>query len=208
MKSIIYPGTFDPITHGHTNLIERASRMFDKVILAIAQTTVSSIWNTTASMLSHDIYGQLFKPDATSDQVLRIGRWSTVFIAAFSFLVSLWLTQVLSGLYLAIIFRLCLNFTIWAGFLWFGANRASAWVSMAIGLFLGLYFAATIPGNGWITYMNLAGNGSLILGVIIIALAVKPSEDEERERVKFFNKVGAPFFGRRRYLRSRERLES
>jgi pantetheine-phosphate adenylyltransferase len=32
----IYPGTFDPITHGHTDLIQRAARLFDKVIVAVA----------------------------------------------------------------------------------------------------------------------------------------------------------------------------
>lgn len=32
----IYPGTFDPITNGHTDLIQRACRLFDKVIVAIA----------------------------------------------------------------------------------------------------------------------------------------------------------------------------
>ena len=32
----IYPGTFDPITHGHTDLIHRASRLFDRVIVAVA----------------------------------------------------------------------------------------------------------------------------------------------------------------------------
>ncbi len=32
----IYPGTFDPITFGHIDLIERASRMFDRLIVAIA----------------------------------------------------------------------------------------------------------------------------------------------------------------------------
>lgn len=31
----IYPGTFDPITHGHTDLIERASHLFDQVIVAV-----------------------------------------------------------------------------------------------------------------------------------------------------------------------------
>ena len=31
MKTIVYPGTFDPITNGHIDLIERASRLFDKV---------------------------------------------------------------------------------------------------------------------------------------------------------------------------------
>ena len=32
----VYPGTFDPITNGHADLIERAARMFDEVIVAIA----------------------------------------------------------------------------------------------------------------------------------------------------------------------------
>ncbi len=32
----VYPGTFDPITNGHTDLIERASRLFDEVLVAIA----------------------------------------------------------------------------------------------------------------------------------------------------------------------------
>ncbi len=36
MKTIVYPGTFDPITNGHIDLIERASRLFDKVIVGIA----------------------------------------------------------------------------------------------------------------------------------------------------------------------------
>lgn len=37
MKGIaIYPGTFDPITHGHTDLVQRARPLFDKVIVAIA----------------------------------------------------------------------------------------------------------------------------------------------------------------------------
>lgn len=34
--SVIYPGTFDPITNGHVDLTERASRLFDRVIVAIA----------------------------------------------------------------------------------------------------------------------------------------------------------------------------
>jgi len=38
MKTIaIYPGSFDPITNGHVDLIHRACKLFDKVIIAIAQ---------------------------------------------------------------------------------------------------------------------------------------------------------------------------
>ncbi len=32
----VYPGTFDPVTNGHSDLVARASRLFDKVIVAIA----------------------------------------------------------------------------------------------------------------------------------------------------------------------------
>ena len=36
MNNIIYPGTFDPVTLGHSNLIERAAFLFDHVIVAVA----------------------------------------------------------------------------------------------------------------------------------------------------------------------------
>ena len=35
-KEVLYPGTFDPLTNGHLDLIERASKMFDEVIIAVA----------------------------------------------------------------------------------------------------------------------------------------------------------------------------
>ncbi len=36
MNTVIYPGTFNPITNGHIDLVERASKLFGKVVLAIA----------------------------------------------------------------------------------------------------------------------------------------------------------------------------
>jgi pantetheine-phosphate adenylyltransferase len=35
----IYPGTFDPITNGHTDIVLRATRLFDRVIVAVAEST-------------------------------------------------------------------------------------------------------------------------------------------------------------------------
>jgi len=35
-KIAVYPGSFDPITNGHVNLIERAMEVFDKLIVAVA----------------------------------------------------------------------------------------------------------------------------------------------------------------------------
>jgi pantetheine-phosphate adenylyltransferase len=39
MKIAIYPGSFDPITNGHIDILERAMKLFDKVIIAIAKNT-------------------------------------------------------------------------------------------------------------------------------------------------------------------------
>jgi len=36
MKTVLYPGSFDPLTNGHLDLIERAVRLFDQVIVAVA----------------------------------------------------------------------------------------------------------------------------------------------------------------------------
>lgn len=35
MKRCVYPGSFDPITNGHLDIIERASRLFDEVVVAV-----------------------------------------------------------------------------------------------------------------------------------------------------------------------------
>src|SRR5438445_3762771 len=36
MRTVIYPGSFDPLTNGHLDVIERAAKLFDRVIVAIA----------------------------------------------------------------------------------------------------------------------------------------------------------------------------
>jgi pantetheine-phosphate adenylyltransferase len=37
MKTAVYPGSFDPITNGHMDIIKRASRIFDKLIVAVVR---------------------------------------------------------------------------------------------------------------------------------------------------------------------------
>lgn len=37
MKRAIYPGSFDPVTNGHFDVVERAVKLFDEVIVAVAQ---------------------------------------------------------------------------------------------------------------------------------------------------------------------------
>ncbi len=37
MKVAVYPGSFDPITLGHLDVLERASRLFERILLAVAK---------------------------------------------------------------------------------------------------------------------------------------------------------------------------
>src|SRR5260221_2107433 len=37
MRTVIYPGSFDPFTNGHLDLVERAAKLFDRVIVAVAR---------------------------------------------------------------------------------------------------------------------------------------------------------------------------
>ncbi len=39
MRTVLYPGTFDPVTMGHVDLVERSRRLFDRVVVAVADSS-------------------------------------------------------------------------------------------------------------------------------------------------------------------------
>ena len=60
MRKVVYPGTFDPITNGHIDLVERACKLFDEVVVAIAANekkgplfTLEERVDITQKVLSH-----------------------------------------------------------------------------------------------------------------------------------------------------------
>lgn len=52
MTICIYPGTFDPITYGHLDVLQRACRMFDKVIVAVADNAKKKPFFSAAERLA------------------------------------------------------------------------------------------------------------------------------------------------------------
>ena len=61
MKIAIYPGTFNPITNGHTDLVERASRLFDQIIVAVGTNAQKNNTMTTDRRvaLAQEVLGHL-----------------------------------------------------------------------------------------------------------------------------------------------------
>ncbi len=54
--TVIYPGTFDPITFGHADLVERAAMQFDRVIVAVAGSTSKSTLFTVEERMEMATY--------------------------------------------------------------------------------------------------------------------------------------------------------
>jgi pantetheine-phosphate adenylyltransferase len=42
MRTVIYPGSFDPLTNGHLDVIQRAAKLFDRLIVAVADNEVKT----------------------------------------------------------------------------------------------------------------------------------------------------------------------
>ncbi|UTW48739.1 pantetheine-phosphate adenylyltransferase [Bacterioplanoides sp. SCSIO 12839] len=67
MNIVVYPGTFDPITNGHTDLVERAARMFDHIILAVADNPKKKPMLDLATRvdLAEEVLGHLHNVEVT-----------------------------------------------------------------------------------------------------------------------------------------------
>ena len=52
MMKVVYPGTFDPFTRGHEDLVRRASRIFDQVVVGIADSETKRPFFTTEERIA------------------------------------------------------------------------------------------------------------------------------------------------------------
>jgi pantetheine-phosphate adenylyltransferase len=78
MKVAIYPGSFDPITFGHMDIIDRASALFDKVIVAVAK---SEAKNTLFSLEDRVKLAKTIYEDNPKVKIVDFPRQLTVDVA-------------------------------------------------------------------------------------------------------------------------------
>ena len=78
MKTAIYPGSFDPITFGHIDIVERAATLFDKVILGVAESkSKNPLFSVDERM---ELISDIFKSNSKIE-VLGYSRQLTVDLA-------------------------------------------------------------------------------------------------------------------------------
>lgn len=53
MRTAVYPGSFDPVTNGHLDVIDRASSLFDRLIVAVGRNTVKEPLFTVEERVRH-----------------------------------------------------------------------------------------------------------------------------------------------------------
>jgi len=52
-KTAVYPGSFDPITYGHLDIIERGLEVFDEIVIAVARNSEKKSLFSTAERIRH-----------------------------------------------------------------------------------------------------------------------------------------------------------
>ncbi len=70
--TVVYPGTFDPVTNGHIDLVERAARLFDHVVVAIASSQKKGPLFTLEERvdLTREVLGHLDNVEVTGFSIL------------------------------------------------------------------------------------------------------------------------------------------
>ena len=74
MKRVVCPGSFDPITFGHLDIIERASKMFDEVVIAVLMNV------TKSSLFSVDERMEMIREVTKKYGNVKVDSWSGLLV--------------------------------------------------------------------------------------------------------------------------------
>jgi Na+/proline symporter len=175
------------------------------IFFTTSLTVIGSQWNTTASWLAHDSFRLIYRREPSSTDLLKLARWMTIGIAVVSLGITFLWRSLLDGLYLAVIFRFCLNFGVIFGLTWWRANSRTVWIVTAIGLAGALYVREIMAGQGgidWIPFMNLHLNVIVFAVGIVLAFLIPTSKEELQRKIKFFKTVGEPWVGKKQFRKA------
>jgi Na+/proline symporter len=187
------------------------------VIFSICQSTMATIWNNTATIITNDIYHDYLNPNSSDKKILFISRVITLFIAVFTIFASIYFVDVIyQVMFSANIFLVALFFPVIGGFLWWKASVNAAWITIILAVLGGwtIFFAQKYGNHSLPDFFQKETHDWLFLYCcviypviaaigIILSFFMKDSEDVQRKKIAFYDKIGAPWFGKKEYLKAK-----
>ncbi len=160
-------------------------------LVAAFMSTISTHLNWGASYIAHDFYRRFVKPDASDQQLVSIGRWSTVGLMVIAGFVALALESAMDG------FSIILQIGAGTGLIyilrwfWWRINAFTEITGMVVSFAVAMFFKFGYPQTGG---PELAGWQQLVIGVAIttaawlLATFVSPATDRDVLKA-FYQKI-------------------
>jgi SSS family solute:Na+ symporter len=149
---------------------------------AALMSTISALVNSTATILTIDLYKPLRRPDASEEQLVRFGRWSGTGVLAAGIVAACYYT-LMKGWFLFVIMQnifayiappFAVLFTL--GLLWRRANATGAIATVLLGFpFIGLLQAVLFPYISWLRPYNSYLHRALISWVFCMVVMITVS---------------------------------
>ncbi|MCM8785720.1 MAG: sodium:solute symporter family protein [Candidatus Omnitrophica bacterium] len=163
------------------------------MIFAVCQTTLSSIWNTNASMIEQDIYVGIFRPNATERERFIFSKIITLILALFTIFGSIYLMKyILAMLFIADVL-LTVSFAPAVGAFYFKwANRKGAIASIISTLIVGIITLAAKWGpyglehNEWMVLYVSISLPVMFISLFLFSKLTKHGTKELEKINKFY----------------------
>jgi SSS family solute:Na+ symporter len=169
------------------------------VLICAVQSTVASVVNATAAILTFDIYMPLIKPDATEKQKVRFGIWASVAAVIAGIGMAIAISRMSAGIYQ---YMQTINALVappfaailWVGLLWKRTNGAGAIAAIVAGFGAGIAFKLAVYFWDLPSWLHVFGNQAPICLAISILACVAgtlvhpaPTPGTEENPVTFWN---------------------
>ncbi len=150
-------------------------------MIAAVMSTCDAFMVHASALFTQNIYKPTFKPNATDDELLKVGRWASLFIVVGGLAFAFSFDSVISGLKEAWKVTAFLGLAFWFGVSWRRANRYGAWSSAVAMALISVYTGNVLE---WSFPAQVAAY--LPVGIVLMVLVSRVTKSEPEEKLNHF----------------------
>ncbi len=168
---------------------------FIAAMFAATMSSLSGAYNVDSSIIARDLYKGMIKPDATNEDMLRVGKIATVCLGVITILTALIYAKSALGIFNLMVvfvslFQVPIAVPMVFGLIFRKPCREAALASMLSGLAAGFFFRFVV---GWTVGPQIYGMIVISLSVLLVYHLIRPDSTLDREIVeRFFAKLSTP----------------